>query len=289
MNNIDRRQFFFQLITMCLSANAIGKISPIKLKSPMPVLFCGHGSPMNALAHNDFTQSLFNLSQSFNKPKAILVISAHWITNGTFVTAMKKPKTIHDFDGFPKELFAVEYKANGSPEVAQNIVHKILEPKISADSTEWGLDHGTWSILKHLYPKANVPVLQLSIDKTKSVEFYYDLGQKLRFLREQGILIIGSGNLVHNLDQVNFDEKAKPFNWAIEFDQWLKEKILKKDNQALIHDFYKSKIGQMSHPTIDHYIPFLFSLGASLESDKVEFAFEGIQNASISMRTIKWS
>lgn len=252
----------------------------------MPVLFIGHGSPMNAIANNDYTKSLNRLGENLPTPKAVLCISAHWMTKGTYVTDMNQPKTIHDFYGFPEELFKVKYPAPGSHEFSQLTASKIQDPKIGLDYSEWGLDHGTWSVMKHIYPKANIPVFQLSLDMSKPAEFHFDLGMKLKFLREQGVLIIGSGNIVHNLRSIDWNENAPALDQALEFDHWAKMKIESRDFNPLINDFLKTKAGQFSVPTPDHYYPFLYILGATSSQDEQRTVFEGFQNSSISMRSI---
>ncbi|MDO9182938.1 MAG: 4,5-DOPA dioxygenase extradiol [Bacteriovorax sp.] len=258
-------------------------------KNKMPVLFIGHGSPMNAIANNNYTRELSDLKNSIETPKAILMISAHWLTKGTFLTAMSSPKTIHDFQGFPKELFDIQYKAPGSPELAEILINNISSPQIEKDMDEWGLDHGTWSVLRHMYPEANIPVIQLSMDMTRPAEYHFEMGQKIKFLRQQGVLIMASGNIVHNLRQLNWDENALPFDWSVEFDLWVKEKALQGDFNSLVKEFTETKSGQLSVPTPDHYYPLLYILGAVDEKDQLSFLFEGIQNASISMRSFKWS
>lgn len=242
---------------------------------------------MNAIDTNDYTRWLAAFGPTLPKPKAILVISAHWMTRGTWVTKMKNPKTIHDFGGFPQALFDMQYPAPGSPEIAKLVQTTITDPKIFGDADQWGLDHGTWSVLCHLYPKADIPVLQLSMDMTKPLEYHVELGKQLSVLRHQGVLILGSGNLVHNLRQISWDPKAKPFDWAVEFDEWLKEKITSRDLKAITKDFSASKAGQMSVPTLDHYIPALYILGAADASDDLKFEYEEMQNGSISMRSFK--
>lgn len=250
-----------------------------------PLFFIGHGSPMNALADNSFTQSLKSMRTHCPSPKAILCISAHWMTEGSWVTAMPKPKTIHDFYGFPEELFNVQYPAPGSPEIAEHISKTILDPKIHTDNEMWGLDHGAWSVLKHIYPEAQIPVLQLSLHMEMPPEYHFKMGQQLRPLRDQGILIVGSGNIVHNLRVIKWGADPEPYDWAIEFDQWSKEKLEARDFRAFVTDFHKSEAGKKSVPTNEHYFPLLYVLGASDENDQLHFDFEGIQNASISMRT----
>jgi 4,5-DOPA dioxygenase extradiol len=253
----------------------------------MPVVFLGHGSPMNAIATNDFTKRLSRLGKDLDTPKAILTISAHWMTKGTFVTHMQAPRTIHDFQGFPPALYEIQYPAPGSPEIADLICKDIKDPLVGSDDHEWGLDHGTWSVLKHLYPKANIPVLQLSLDMTKPAAFHFSMGQKLRKLREHGVLLIGSGNIVHNLRHIDWDESAKPLTWATEFDQWVKQKIDVRDFKALVQESVLSGAGQLSIPTPDHYYPLLYILGAAADDDDIEHIYEGFQNASISMRSIQ--
>lgn len=257
-------------------------------KSKMPVLFLGHGSPMNAIEENDFTQALKNMSAKIPTPKAILCVSAHWLTEDTVVTSMTHPKTIHDFYGFPEALFKVQYPAPGKPELAKNISETIRDPKVFLDDHEWGLDHGTWSVLRHVYPKADIPVLQLSVAIGSPGEFHLQMGEKLRWLREQGVLIVGSGNIVHNLRQIRWESDAKAFDWALEFDQWSKEKILSRDFKTMAQKFFETSAGKLSVPTPDHYYPLLYILGASEKTDEVSFEYEGIQNGSISMRCVKF-
>ncbi|WP_412471822.1 4,5-DOPA dioxygenase extradiol [Halobacteriovorax sp. RT-1-4] len=256
-------------------------------KKRIPTLFLGHGSPMNAVASNDFTEQLRSIGEELPKPRAILMISAHWETQGTWVTAMDKPKTIHDFYGFPKELYEIEYPAPGSQELAREIVDLIGE-SIKLDNENWGLDHGTWSLLKFMYPKADIPVVQLSLDMRKPPQYHFDLGKKLSVLREKGVLIIGSGNIVHNLRAISWSQDAQVSNWAKEYDELIKEKIIEKDFDYLINKFQKTDIGKMSVPSIEHYLPLLYIIGASSNDDQLKFDFEGIQNASISMRSFSY-
>jgi 4,5-DOPA dioxygenase extradiol len=252
----------------------------------MPVLFIGHGSPMNAIAENAFTKKLSELGNEIAKPKAVLCVSAHWMTEGTWVTAMPKPKTIHDFYGFPKELFDVQYPAPGSREVAELICASVEKPAIQSDQEIWGLDHGAWSVLRHMYPQANIPVLQLSIYIEQPAEYHFELGKRLRALREQGVLIVGSGNIVHNLRRIKWEENAEPFDWAVEFDEWVKDKIVQKDYLALVNDATNSNAGKLSIPTPEHWYPLLYALGASDEKDLLRFEYESIENGSISMRCL---
>ncbi len=253
-----------------------------------PVLFLGHGSPMNAIEQNPFTEALTDLGRHLARPKAILVVSAHWMTRGTYVTHMQSPKTIHDFHGFPEDLFQVQYPAPGAPEVADLIRTLIPAPQIQSDEGEWGLDHGTWSVLKFLFPRADVPVLQLSLDMTQPPEFHFKLGEKLGILRDRDILMVASGNIVHNLRAIQWEPNAKPHDWALEFDHWVKEKIEARDLVPLIQDPSLTPAGKLSNPTPDHYYPLLYALGASHPDDSIETIFEGIQHGSISMRCVKW-
>lgn len=254
----------------------------------LPVLFIGHGNPMNAIQDNAFTRMLSMMGQTLPKPKAVLCVSAHWMSEGTWVTRMPKPKTIHDFYGFPQPLFDVQYPAPGSPEIADLIRRQVKDPQVIADEEMWGLDHGTWSVLKHMYPKAEIPVLQLSIYMAQPPEYHFQVGQQLGKLRDQGILIVGSGNIVHNLREIDFDDQAKPFDWAIEFDEWVKSRIEKRDFKSLLTQATESKAGKLSIPTADHWYPLLYALGASDEKDELRFEYEGIDHSSISMRCLSF-
>ncbi|MCO5114460.1 MAG: 4,5-DOPA dioxygenase extradiol [Bdellovibrionaceae bacterium] len=253
----------------------------------MPVFFIGHGSPTNALEDNAFTRSLQGMRKLCPEdPKAVLCISAHWLTEGSWITHMKTPKTIHDFYGFPQPLFEVQYPAMGSPELADLIVDKISDPHIHPDDDLWGLDHGTWSVLRHIYPDAEIPVLQLSIDLTQPAQYHYDLGVKLRKLRDRGVLIVGSGNVVHNLRKIRWSKEAEPYDWAIECDEWVKTALLSRNDKTLIEDFAATEARRLSVPTTDHYYPLLYSLGAAEPDEVPQFTFEDIQLGSISMLTM---
>ena len=254
----------------------------------MPVWFIGHGSPMNAIDDNAFTQSLKGMRASCPSPKAILCISAHWMTEGSWVTAMENPKTIHDFYGFPQKLFEVQYPAPGSPEIADLVSKISSDPRVHKDHEMWGLDHGTWSVLRHIFPEAEIPVLQLSLHMEKPPSYHFRLGEMLKPLRDQGILIVGSGNIVHNLHVIKWGPNPEPYDWAIEFDQWAKEKLEERDFNAFITDCRQTEAGKKSIPTFEHYFPLLYALGASDEKDRLHFEFEEIHNASISMRTFSF-
>ncbi len=292
---IDRRYFLAMIsggiVTTAVKLKGVSELGEYfnnKEKTPlMPTIFIGHGSPMNAIADNEFTRSLSLLGKKLERPKAILCVSAHWMTEGTWITHMERPKTIHDFYGFPQPLFDIQYKAPGSPELAKDIRQEIMKAKIQLDDS-WGLDHGTWSVLKYLYPNADIPVMQLSLDMSKPAEYHFQLGQELAKLRESGILILASGNIVHNLRKISWDENADPLDWAIEFDELVKKKLIDRNFSALQHDFLKTEAGRLSVPTLDHYLPLLYVIGASRSSDKLKFEYEEIQNASISMRAFSF-
>lgn len=252
----------------------------------MPALFIGHGSPMNAIDENKFTKALGGIANKIPLPTAILCISAHWMTEGTWITKMDKPKTIHDFYGFPKALFDVQYPAPGSPELAGEIQKLVTDPEIHADTEAWGLDHGTWSVLRHMYPEANIPVMQLSLYMHQPGHYHFKLGQELAKLRERGVLIVGSGNIVHNLRQIRWEADSKPHDWALEFDEWSKQKILQRDFKALQDDVLKTAAGKLAVPTWDHYYPLHYIMGLASREDEIKFEYEEMQNASISMRTL---
>lgn len=239
---------------------------------------------MNAIQQNVFTKSLNQIPQNLPQPKAILVISAHWMTEGSWVTHMSQPKTIHDFYGFPKALFDVSYPAPGQPALAERIHSAMAE--VGLDEESWGLDHGTWSVLRHIYPNANIPIVQLSIDISKPFADHVEIGKKLRFLRDEGVWIIGSGNIVHNLGRIKWETGAVPYDWAVEFDRWSKEKLMQRNFDPLINEVFETESGKMSVPTPDHYIPLLYVLGASEEKDQLRFVYENIEHGSISMRTM---
>ncbi len=251
-----------------------------------PVLFVGHGNPMNALETNRYTESWRALGTTLPVPHAILSISAHWLTEGTKVHMVEEPKTIHDFWGFPKELYDVTYECSGALKFA-GATKELLTPRDVGLDTEWGLDHGTWSVLRHLYPLANIPVYQMSIDLGLSHRAHYELAESLRPLREKGVLIMGSGNLVHNLGRIAWEEGAKPYYWAGHFDAQAKNFLSDGNHDALI-DY--EKLGEeavLSIPTPDHYWPMLYALGAGSRGEQITFPVEGIAHGSISMRAIK--
>ncbi|WP_370454593.1 MULTISPECIES: 4,5-DOPA-extradiol-dioxygenase [Halobacteriovorax] len=261
-------------------------------KERMPAIFLGHGSPMNAIESNDFTKKLEKLGQGlrrdYSRPKAVLMISAHWETEGTWVTGMDHPKTIHDFYGFPQALYDVRYPADGNASLADEIAKAINKPRVNIDKKQWGLDHGTWSVLKHVFPEADIPVVQLSLDRNQSYEYHYELGKKIRFLRDEGVMIMGSGNIVHNLRMMSRKHRYLGLDWAIEFDEWVKDKLLKREDAPLVSDALKTQAGKFSIPTDEHYLPLLYVLGSSLEEDKITFDYEGFELGSLSMRSVRY-
>lgn len=270
--------------------NDLHKISSTFLNTEkMPVLFLGHGSPMNAIEENQFVAGFRNMAKTLPQPNAILCISAHWFTKGTKVTAMEMPRTIHDFGGFPKELFAVEYPAKGNPELALETSQLLLPTEVELDH-EWGLDHGAWSVIKHLYPEANVPVIQLSIDYSKSPQYHFELAQKLSALRHKGILIIGSGNIVHNLrlvDFYNMDIDNYGFDWAIEAREKVNSYLLDGNFQALIDYEKHGQALQLAIPTPEHYLPLIYTLGLKEKQDELSLFNDKLLGGSLSMTSVK--
>ena len=272
-----------------MNLNDLNQISDGFQKTPkMPVLFLGHGSPMNAIEDNVFVQGFRNISKEIPTPNAILCVSAHWFTEGTFVTAMQHPKTIHDFYGFPKELFDVEYPAPGSPELAHKTV-ELLSPALVEEDHNWGLDHGAWSVVRHMFPEANIPVIQLSIDYTKSPQYHFELAQRLNKLREKGILIIGSGNIVHNLrmiDWQNINTVGSGWDWAIEAREKINHWLMDGDFQKLI-DYQKQGTSlQYAVPSPDHFLPLIYTLGLKDKSENLSLFNDALIGGSLSMTSV---
>ncbi len=256
----------------------------------MPALFIGHGSPMNSMADNGFTRCLAALGKSLPRPKAIMVVSAHWLTPGTFVTCMDRPRTIHDFYGFPDELYRMRYASPGAPEDARFVAESSQKSKIGCN-TDWGLDHASWAVLKHMYPAADIPVFELSLHYSynewhpKPMQYHYDLAQELSALRTRGVLVIGSGNIVHNLSMIDFENMdAEPFAWAREFDEQVKTNLLSGNHRDLIHFENMGKASPLAVPTLDHYLPMIYAIALQGKDEPLTFIYEGFQNASISMR-----
>jgi 4,5-DOPA dioxygenase extradiol len=288
---MKRRQFIDTLLTATGSmitlgafADALGTQKSNDLV--MPAMFVGHGSPMNAIEMNAFSKTWQVEARKLPHPKAILCISAHWYTKGTYVAISPKPETIHDFGGFPKALFDVQYPAPGAPDWAHFTKDLITSTTVQEDS-EWGLDHGTWSILAQMYPMADIPVYQLSIDYTKPPAYHYQIGQELRALRQKGVLIIGSGNIVHNLGMINFSQPDAAYDWALEFDEKIKQYIVEGNHQGIINYESLGKAAKLSVPSNDHYLPLLYTLGLQQKNESIAFFNEKSMMGSISMRSLK--
>ncbi|HEX6124294.1 MAG TPA: 4,5-DOPA dioxygenase extradiol [Pyrinomonadaceae bacterium] len=253
----------------------------------MPAIFFGHGNPMNALYENPWTTGWGEIGRSIPKPRAILCVSAHWYIPETAVTAMTHPPTIHDFGGFPRELFEVEYPAPGSPELAQR-VHDLLGGETILDAESWGFDHGTWSILCHVFPEADVPIVQLSINETRPAKFHYDVGKGLTPLRDEGVLVIGSGNLIHNLHTYAWGQReVEPLGWALRFEARARELMLAADHEPLVNYESLGRDAMLSAPTPDHYLPLLYILALQRDDESVTFPVEGFDGGSISMTTVR--
>jgi 4,5-DOPA dioxygenase extradiol len=253
----------------------------------MPAVFFGHGNPLNALLGNSYTEGWAAIGQRMPKPRAVLSVSAHWYLPGTLVTAMPAPRTIHDFGGFPRELYEVKYAAPGSPELASR-VQELLAPASTGRDQRWGLDHGTWSVLCHVFPDADVPVVQLSIDETETAAFHYELARRLAPLRDEGVLIMGSGNIVHNLHAYAWGRHpVEPLDWAVRFDRQARELILAGNHDPLVNYEALGRDAMLSAPTPDHYLPLLYVLAQQRPDDAVSFPVEGFDGGSISMLSVQ--
>ena len=255
----------------------------------MPVLFVGHGSPMNIISDNEYTRHLAALDATLPRPTSILVVSAHWLTRGTYVTSAEKPRQIYDFYGFPAELYRIRYQPDGAPREARELCESARsaaggEVAIECDGGEWGLDHASWAVLRHVYPSADVPVWEMSLDVAKPAAEHYGMARALAPLREKGVLVVGSGNLVHNLRLVDFDDDARPFGWALEADAWFTDALARRDHAALIAYEKAGAAVSRAVPTNDHYLPMLYAIGLQEPGESLVFTHEGIQNGSVSMR-----
>lgn len=282
---MNRRIFLGTLIGGTMSGLLWKKFEGEKVR--MPTLFLAHGSPMNAISKNSFTEFLSHAAADIPLPKAILVVSAHWETMGTKVTKLERPKTIHDFGGFPEPLYQIQYPAPGNVVLADRISQLIS--RVETDAT-WGLDHGTWSVLKFVYPKADIPVLQLSLNRNLNFKDHLELARELAPLRDEGVLIVGSGNVTHNLRRISWTEDAPSADWAVEFDELLKQALLNGDENFLLGKESKfQSLWQMAHPSMEHYLPVLYAYGAGGGPENVKFIFEGMQNSSLSMRSMLFS
>ena len=273
-----------------MKLNELGKITnPLNSTEQLPVLFLGHGSPMNAIEENEFVKGFREVGKNIPKPNAILCVSAHWETRGTFVTAMDKPQTIHDFGGFPQELFDVQYPAPGNPELAAATKSIIKKTEVGLDD-KWGLDHGCWSVVKHLYPDADVPVIQMSLDYTQSPQYHYELAKELSSLRKKGVLIVGSGNMVHNLRMVAWDKLNTAdygYDWAIEASEKMKKYILNGDYQPLINYKSQGRAFDLAIPSPDHYLPLLYTLALKEENEKISLFNDKAVAGSLTMTSLK--
>ncbi|HEY5258884.1 MAG TPA: 4,5-DOPA dioxygenase extradiol [Candidatus Baltobacteraceae bacterium] len=252
----------------------------------MPAIFAGHGNPLNALASNDYTRAWRAMADAMPKPRAILSVSAHWYAPGVAVTSMERPRTIHDFGGFPPELFRFEYPAAGDPGLARRAA-ELLGASTRLDQA-WGLDHGTWSVLCHMYPDADVPVVQLCIDEAQEPAFHYDLAKRLAPLREEGVLIFGSGNIVHNLHAYAWGRHpAEPFDWTLRFQERVRDLLVARDHDPLIDYESLGSDALLSVPTPDHYLPLLYVIATQDEDERVTFPAEGVDGGSISMLSVR--
>lgn len=273
-----------------MKLNELNKLTrPLGSTEPMPVLFLGHGSPMNAIEENEFVQGFRETGKTIPQPSAILCISAHWETRGTFITAMEKPRTIHDFGGFPQALFDVQYPAPGDPLLARETQGLITKTTVGLDES-WGLDHGAWSVIKHLYPAADVPVIEMSIDHYQTPQYHYELAKELAALRRKGVLIIGSGNMVHNLRMVAWDKlnaDAYGYDWAIEASEQMKQYIRTGDHQQLIRFRSQGRAFDLAIPTAEHYMPLLYTLALQEKDEQVSFFNDKPVGGSLTMTSVR--
>ena len=291
---MNRKKFLQHIGTFSLAAYTMNTqafnsfTNTLQPSAKMPVLFVGHGSPMNALESNEFTKKWQQLGASLPRPQAILCISAHWETEGTFVTAMPQPKTIHDFGGFPQALFDVQYPAPGSLDLAKNAKELVKQTSIGLDE-KWGLDHGCWSILKPMFPKADIPVIQMSLDYRKDAAYHYNLGKELQQLRHKGVLIVGSGNIVHNLGLINWQKMNEPeygFDWALEAKEKLNNYIISGNHQQLIQYKNLGKSIALAVPSPDHFLPLLYTLALKTEKDQLSLFNDKALMGSITMTSV---
>jgi len=292
---MDRSTFIKSLITTTAGIaigtklNAMNLLNePLGNTPKMPVLFLGHGSPMNAIEENEFVQGFRNISSGIETPKAILVVSAHWESRGTQVTAMAKPATIHDFGGFPKALYDIQYPAPGNPPLANEVKGMVKSTEVALDD-KWGLDHGAWTVIRHMYPKANIPVIQLSLDYYKNPQQHYDLAKELYQLRHKGVLIVGSGNLVHNLGMVDWQKLNENYgyDWAIEANDKMKKLISDGNHQELINFSKLGKAFDLSIPTPDHFLPLLYALALQDKKDEITIFNDEPVGGSLTMTSVK--
>lgn len=254
----------------------------------MPAIFLGHGNPMNAIEQNAYTNAWRDIGSRIPRPSGIVAVSAHWYLPATLVLAMERPRTIHDFGGFPRPLYEVTFPAPGDPALATRIRELLAPVEVGLDD-RWGFDHGTWSVLRHVFPKADIPVVQISIDETQPAEFHYQIGQRLRPLRDEGVLIMGSGNLVHNLHAYAWGRHpVEPFEWAVRFEKQAKTLLQRGDHQPLVAYESLGADAMLSAPTPDHYLPLLYVMGASEKNDAVTFPVEGVDGGAVSMLAVQF-
>ena len=289
---MDRRNFLRSLMILpaagyTMKLQALQKIAgAFDNTGRMPVLFLGHGSPMNAIELNEFSKGWRNIGETLPVPKAVLCISAHWETRGTYVTAMERPRTIHDFGGFPQALYDVQYPAPGSPDLAESVRDQITDVQIGLDES-WGLDHGAWSVIKHLFPEAEIPVVQLSLDYSQSPQYHYQLAGELASLRDKGVLIVGSGNIVHNLRTIDWNNPEGGYDWATETDVKVRKLIVDRDHQSLIDYKKGGRAFDQSIPTPEHFLPLLYTLGLQGKNEEVMLFNTKTIMGSISMTSVK--
>ena len=290
------RKQFVKIIAGATAMSSLGAFKKFtddlkEQETLMPVLFIGHGTPMNGIEDTEFSRNWTQLGKEIPTPKAVLVVSAHWLSKGTRITAMDFPKTIHDFGGFPKELFAVQYPAPGSPSIAKETASLIKSTQVVEDH-DWGLDHGAWTVIRHMYPKANIPVLQLSIDYTKGPQYHYDLAKELYGLRKKGVLIVGSGNMVHNLGMVAWDrlnDAEYGYDWAKQINGTFKDLISKGSHDKLIKYESLGKEAMLAIPTPEHYWPLLYTLGLKGSKDDITFFNDKAVGGSLTMTSVRMS
>ncbi|TDO96791.1 4,5-DOPA dioxygenase extradiol [Marinomonas balearica] len=287
---MNRRDLVKSILAVAAASSVLNSTTALAgTNERMPVLFLGHGSPMNALRDNAFTQHLTHLGKSLPTPRAIVVVSAHWVANKTTLSATMKPSTIYDFGGFPEELFQMTYPCDGDPSLATRLATHLNEFDGDIDKNR-GLDHGAWTVLHHLYPDADIPVIQLAMSTQLTLSEHMEVGAALQSLRDEGVLIVGSGNIVHNLGKLNRAPNANNTDWSVEFDELIKSSLLQRDlGQLLAQDRSKHPLWNISHPTIEHYAPLLYALGASTSTDDIRFPYEGFESGSISMRSVLFS
>lgn len=289
---MQRRTFLTRAILGLIAASplarAAGKMADSSVHGRMPVVFVGHGSPMNALQDNEFTRHLVKLGQDLPRPRAILVISAHWQADRILLSSSARPETIYDFGGFPRALYEIRYPCPGEPRLAQQWANHLPAGAAGLDPQR-GLDHGAWTILHHLYPKADIPVVQLSLSRRLDMRGHLSLATELQALRDQQILILASGNIVHNLYLIDRTMGSQPHGWAREFDELVKRALLQRDlTQLLAEDSRQHPLWQLAHPSLEHYLPLLYALGASSAKDKISFPYEGFQEGSLAMRSVRF-